>query len=129
MLFGRQSALVRKDLAGKGWLRTDSGRRPRRLSVKLLIASSIATVIGFSAICTSVMLDMRRGEEELARQTLENLAAGIDSDISRNIELYDLSLRNVASNLVTPEIKGVSREIQHLILFDHAATAKHFGAI
>ena len=86
-------------------------------------------MIGFSAICASVMLDMRRGEEELARQTLENLASGIDSDISRNIELYDLSLRNVASNLVMPEIKGVSKEIQHLILFDHAATAKHFGAI
>ena len=124
MLFGRQS-----DVAGKGWFRKDSGRRPWRLSAKLLIASSIATVIGFSAICTSVMLDMRRGEEELARQTLENLAAGIDADISRNIELYDLSLRNVASNLVMPEIRGVSREIQHLILFDHAATAKHFGAI
>jgi diguanylate cyclase (GGDEF)-like protein len=124
MLFGRQS-----DVAGKGWLGKVSGRRPWRLSVKLLIASSIATVIGFSAICTSVMLDMRRGEEELARQTLENLAAGIDADISRNIELYDLSLRAVASNLVMPEIKGVTREIQHLILFDHAATAKHFGVI
>ncbi len=124
MLFGRQS-----DVAGKGWFRKDSGRRPWRLSAKLLIASSIATVIGFTAICTSVMLDMRRGEEELARQTLENLAAGIDADISRNIELYDLSLRAVASNLVMPEIKGVSKEIQHLILFDHAATAKHFGVI
>ena len=124
MLFGRQS-----DVTRIGWFRTDSGRRPWRLSAKLLIASSIATVIGFSTICTSVMLDMRRGEEELARQTLENLAAGIDADISRNIELYDLSLRAVASNLVMPEIKGVSREIQHLILFDHAATAKHFGVI
>ena len=75
------------------------------------------------------MLDMRRGEEELARQTLENLASGIDADISRNIELYDLSLRAVASNLVMPAIKDVSKEIRHLILFDHAATAKHFGAI
>ena len=124
MLFGRQS-----DVAGKGWFGKVSGRRRWRLSTKLLIASSIATVIGFSAICTSVMLDMRRGEEELARQTLENLAAGIDADISRNIELYDLSLRAVASNLVMPEIKGVTKEIQHLILFDHAATAKHFGVI
>ncbi|WP_065752116.1 sensor domain-containing diguanylate cyclase [Bradyrhizobium paxllaeri] len=124
MLFGRQS-----DVAGRGWFGKVSGRRRWRLSTKLLIASSIATVIGFSAICTSVMLDMRRGEEELARQTLENLAAGIDADISRNIELYDLSLRAVASNLVMPEIKGVTREIQHLILFDHAATAKHFGVI
>jgi hypothetical protein len=53
------------------WMR--SGQRnsmatgPWRLSAKLLIASSVATVIGFSAICASVMLDMRRGEEALAR--------------------------------------------------------------
>jgi hypothetical protein len=114
MLFGR-----RKDVANRRW----------RLSAKLLIASSVATVIGFSTICASVMLDMRRGEEELARQTLENLASGIDADINRNLEVYDLSLRNVASNLVMPELKDVSKEIRHLILFDHAATARHFGAI
>jgi diguanylate cyclase (GGDEF)-like protein len=75
------------------------------------------------------MLDMRRGEEELARQTLENLASSIDSDISRNFELYDLSLRAVVSNMVMPELKDVSKPIRNLILFDHAATAKHFGAI
>ena len=111
-----------------GWLTGITGR-PWRLSARLLIASSVATVIGFSAICASVMLDMRRGEEELARQTLENLASTIDSDISRNVELFDLSLRAVASNMVAPEIKDVSKPIRHLILFDHAATAKHFGAI
>jgi diguanylate cyclase (GGDEF)-like protein len=111
-----------------GW-RTSMVRRPWQISAKLLIASSVATVIGFSAICASVMIDMRRGEEELARQTLENLASSIDSEISRNIELYDLSLRAVASNMVMPELKSVSKPIRHLILFDHAATAKHFGAI
>jgi diguanylate cyclase (GGDEF)-like protein len=114
MLFGR-----RKDMARRHW----------RLSAKLLIASSVVTVIGFSAICANVMLDMRRGEEELARQTLENLASSIDSDISRNFELYDLSLRAVVSNMVMPELKDVSKPIRNLILFDHAATAKHFGAI
>jgi diguanylate cyclase (GGDEF)-like protein len=75
------------------------------------------------------MLDMRRGQEELAHQTLENLASGIDADISRNIELYDLSLRAVAANMVLPELKDVSKPVRHLILFDHAATANHFGAI
>jgi diguanylate cyclase (GGDEF)-like protein len=102
---------------------------PWRLSAKLLIASSIATVIGFSTVCANVMLDMRHGEEQLARQSLENLASGIEADISRNVELYDLSLRAVVSNMVMPEIKDVSKPIRHLILFDHAATAKHFGAI
>jgi diguanylate cyclase (GGDEF)-like protein len=114
MLFGR-----RKDMARRHW----------RLSAKLLLASSVVTVIGFSAICANVMLDMRRGEEELARQTLENLASSIDSDISRNTELYDLSLRDVVSDMLLPEMAGVSKPLRHLILFDHAATAKHFGAI
>jgi len=109
--------------------RKHTARRHWRLSVKLLIASSVATVIGFSAICASVLLDMRRGEEQLARQMLENLAAGIEADISRNIELYDLSLRAVANNMLMPELKDVSKPMLHLILFDHAATAKHFGAI
>ena len=112
---------------------TDADRkapeRPWRLSAKLLIASSVATVIGFSAVCASVMLDMRRGEEQLARQSLENLASGIEADLSRNIELYDLSLRAVVSNMVMPELVGVPKTLRHLILFDHAATAKHFGAI
>src|ERR1700722_13104978 len=101
--------------------RTDKVGRPWRLSAKLLIISSIVTVMGFSAICTSVMLDMRHSEEELARQTLENLASGIDSDISRNVELYDLSLRSVATNMASPEINEVSRPMRHLILFDRTA--------
>jgi diguanylate cyclase (GGDEF)-like protein len=104
-------------------------KRPSRLSAKTLIISAISTVIGFSAICASVMLDLRRGEEVVAHQSLENLATSIDADISRNIELYDLSLRNVASNMLLPEIDEVSKPIRQLILFDHAATAKHFGAI
>jgi diguanylate cyclase (GGDEF)-like protein len=109
--------------------RIGMARRTWRMSTKLLIASSVVTVIGFSAVCADVMFDMRRGEEELARQTLENLASSIDTDISRNIELYDLSLRAVTGNMVLPEIERVSKPIRHLILFDHAATAKHFGAI
>src|SRR5271169_2511760 len=120
----------------KGWehvmgfgQRKDGASQAWRLSAKLLILFALVTVIGFSAICVSVMLDMRRGEEELARQTLENLASGIDADIGRNVELYDLSLRAVASNMVASGINEVSKPIRQLILFDHAASAKHFGAI
>ena len=111
-----------------GW-REVTARRPWRISAKLLIITSVVTMIGFSAICVNVMLDMRRGEEALARQTLENLATSIDADISRNIEIYDLSLKAVAGNMLLPELATVSAPIRHLILFDHATTARHFGAI
>lgn len=102
---------------------------PRRISAKLLILSAVVTVLGFSAVCGSVMLDMRRGAEELARQTAENLASSIDADISRNVELYDLSLRAVVNNLEMANLASVAKPILQMILFDHAATAKHFGTI
>jgi diguanylate cyclase (GGDEF)-like protein len=110
--------------------KVSSGKRKGwRLQAKLLAAAMLMTVLGFSAICVSVLLDMRRGQEDLARQTSENLSSTIDSDISRNIELYDLSLRNVTNQLVAPEVQSVSAELRHLILFDHAATARYFGSI
>jgi len=104
-------------------------KRLSLFSAKTVIISAVCTLIGFSAICASVLLDLRRGEEALAHQSLENLATGVDADISRNVELYDLSLRAVASGMLLPEIDEVSKPIRQLILFDHAATAKHFGAI
>ena len=69
MLFGR-----RKDVANKRW----------RLSAKLLIASSVATVIGFSAICASVMLDMTR-EALRAFQ----VSAGLPADGFATSEVLD----------------------------------------
>lgn len=109
--------------------RASPARRPLKSSTKLLIASLAVTVIGFSAIFIDVMLDMRRGEMELARGALEKLATSIEADIDRNIEIYDISLRAVAGNMLLPEIRTVSKPIQHLILFDRGASARHFGGI
>ena len=101
----------------------------RRMSPLWLLAAAIAVLIGFSAICGSVLFSMRSGDDKLAHQTLNNLASSIDGDIARNIELYDLSLRNVASNIMSPELHDVSPAVRQMVLFDHAATARHFGAI
>lgn len=101
----------------------------RRISPLWLLAAAIAVLIGFSVICGSVLFSMRRGDDKLAHQTLNNLASSIDGDIARNIELYDLSLRNVANNIMSPELRDVSPAVRQMVLFDHAATARHFGAI
>jgi len=105
------------------------GMRQWPLSAKLLILSSLVTILGFTAICSSVMLDMRNSEQALAKQTTENLATSIDSDIGRTIEQYDLSLRAVVSGINTPELRQLSREMRQLILFDKAASSSQFGAI
>jgi diguanylate cyclase (GGDEF)-like protein len=94
-----------------------------------LIVLSLAVVSALLAICTTVLVDMSRGDELVAKQASENLAVAIDADITRNLELYDLSLRAVVSNLALPEVREVSKSLLHLILFDHAATASYFGSL
>jgi diguanylate cyclase (GGDEF)-like protein len=110
------------DIIGNGNMRA-------KRSAKMLVATAILTVAGFTAICANVLLEMRRGDEALARQTSANLASTIDADIGRNLELYDLSLRAVVDGMQTPEVMQTSKAVRQLILFDRAATAKHFGAI
>lgn len=94
-----------------------------------LITLSLAVMAALLAICTTVLVDMRRGDELVAKQASENLAVAIDADITRNLELYDLSLRAVVNNLALPEVRDVSQPLLHLILFDHAATASYFGSL
>ncbi len=101
----------------------------RRISPRWLLAAAMLIVIGFTTVCGSVLVSMRAGDGRLAQQTLGNLATSIDSDISRNFELYDLSLRAVAANMTMPEVLGATPAMRQLILFDHATTARHFGAI
>ncbi len=100
-----------------------------QLSPRWLVAAAATIVIGFSLICASVLFSMRRGDEKLAQQTLGNLASSIDAEIARNLELYDMSMRNVAANMISPELMEVSRSVRQMVLFDYAATARHFGAI
>jgi len=104
------------------------GQTTLALSAKLLIASSLATVIGFTAICASVMLDMRRGEEELARQTWRTSHPRSTPKSAATSNSMTCRARGGEQH-GDPEINQVNKPIRHLILFDHAATAKHFGAI
>lgn len=99
------------------------------LSARLLVLSALVTIIGFTAICATVMLDMRHGAEALARQSSENLAATLDSDIGRTVEVYDLSLRAVIAGLAVPAMAELSKEMRQLILFDNAASVLQHGAI
>jgi len=65
----------------------------------------------------------------MARQADDNLVLTIEADVTRNLELYDLSLKTLVNNMELPNINQVGKLLQHVILFDRAPTAKQFGAI
>jgi len=107
----------------------DKPERPRApLSRQWNLGFNLIT-IGFCAICFLLSLDVRRSAWEQARLSAGNLVSAIQTDIERNIELYDLSLQAVVDGLREPDIGAVRPEIRQLVLFDRAATAKYMGAI
>jgi diguanylate cyclase (GGDEF)-like protein len=101
----------------------------RRRPVKRLVATIFMVGLCFCAICVKVLLDARHAAWDHAAQTAASLVATLESDIARNIESYDLSLRGVIENLAYPEITTISPELRQLVLFDRSASAKHLNAI
>jgi diguanylate cyclase (GGDEF)-like protein len=96
---------------------------------KRLTALGLAVTLGFTAIFGIILRDMGRRDRQKALDGETNLVATIASDISRNIELYDLSLQAVVDGLKLREINDIGPELRRLVLFDRAATAKGLGAI
>jgi hypothetical protein len=93
------------------------------------LALAAGMIVGFCAICSYVLFDLRRAGWDQAHSAATNLATAIQSEIARNVELYDLSLQGVVENRTEPEIGWVSPRVRNLLLFDRAATAKYMGAI
>lgn len=100
-----------------------------RLSAGWLMGVVAVIVVGFSLICGSILLNVRRTDIELAKETSSNLASAMHADVVRNIEIYSKSLRNAVDSLKLPEVAMLSGQLRHLVLFDRAATAEYFGAI
>jgi diguanylate cyclase (GGDEF)-like protein len=98
-------------------------------SAKRLIMLGLGVTLGFSAIFATILWDMARRDQDKALNAAANLVATIANDISRNIQLYDLSLQAVIDGLKLPDIDKIDPELRRLVLFDRAATAKDLGAI
>jgi len=101
---------------------------PRRVSRTILPAS----VIMASAILAIVAFTLWQAREDARARALregENIVQVIEAHVTRNIEVYDLSLQGLQDALATEAVAHVGREVQRLALFDRAASAKYMGAL
>jgi PAS domain S-box-containing protein len=101
-------------------------RLPRALLLCVGAAGAILCVI---LVIGGMLWDARRIAAEHIAQSSENLAAAIAHDIERSIEVYDLSLQAVIEGLRLPGIDALSPEMRSSVLFDRAASARHFGSM
>jgi diguanylate cyclase (GGDEF)-like protein len=93
------------------------------------IAAGLLAPLGMLAVSSVMLLDLRRDAWERVEQTSQNLLQVLERDISRNIEIYDLSLQAVVDGLQKPEVMQADPTLRQLILFDRATTAKDMGVL
>jgi len=90
------------------------------------------TVLGLTAICAifaALLWDDYQEARFNAFQQAGNIAALLEQDIDRNIELYDLSLQAAIDGVTDPEVMNLPPAIRQAVLFDRSATAQGMGSL
>lgn len=101
----------------------------QRHQAKAASASVAALMLGVIAMAAWMLLDARQAAFRQAEQAAGNLVLSLERDISRNIELYDLSLRSAADSFALPGLAEFNPAIRQAVLFDSSTAAPYFGSI
>ncbi len=100
--------------------------RPRSKRLMATMAALLLAIMLTSA--GSFLLRERRAAFEAATTAQTNMALGFESDIQRNLDIYDLSLRAAAEGLLL--VNGsMNTAAQRALLFDGSTAAKYFRPI
>jgi diguanylate cyclase (GGDEF)-like protein len=99
-------------------------RRPN-----IVIAISIVLASAILAIAVWVLAQMRDDALRRAQDSVFNVSLLVERDVSRNLEIYDLSLRAVIDGLKQPGVLDLKPAIRQMVLFDGSASAKDMGSI
>ncbi|MEA1835027.1 sensor domain-containing diguanylate cyclase [Methylobacterium durans] len=94
---------------------------------RLIAILGVSVTAGLCALGFYLICDLRDGAWHQAQQNAQNLLSLIEQSISRNVEMYDLSLRAVAEGAMHPRITELDPELRRLTLFDRSATASGLG--
>jgi diguanylate cyclase (GGDEF)-like protein len=95
----------------------------------LIWSATAAGLLIQLAVFGAIAFEFYRSTLDSSFKVAENIAALIEQDIARNIELYDLSLQAVAEKVDDPEVLALSPRLRQMAVFDRSTTAPGLGAM
>lgn len=99
----------------------------RRPNAVIVISLALAGAI--LAIAVWVLAQMRDDALRRAQDAASNVALLAQRDVSRNLELYDLSLRALMEGLRHPGVMALPPDLRQMVLFDGSASAQDMGSM
>lgn len=103
------------------WLKRALARNP--------VANVLVLAVIFNLLGAALVLDERQGALEHAEASSSNLVAAVARDISRNIEIIDLTIQKIIDRIEQPDFSELSPDLRRQLIFDQVATARYFAAI
>ncbi|MGF6112132.1 sensor domain-containing diguanylate cyclase [Pseudomonas frederiksbergensis] len=97
--------------------------------VLLLILGSGLTVIAILSIVAFLLIREHANAQQDATRGATTIAQLIDADVLRTVELYDLTLQGLIAASQRDDLKQMSAQVRHLVLFDRSTTARFKGDI
>jgi diguanylate cyclase (GGDEF)-like protein len=101
---------------------------PGRPELLVILGSSL-TVIAILCIVTFLLIREHATAQQVATRSATTIAQLIDADVLRTVELYDLTLQGLIDAAQRDDLKQVSAQIRHRVLFDRSTTARYKGDI
>ncbi|WP_460151944.1 sensor domain-containing diguanylate cyclase [Pseudomonas sp. S2_B07] len=95
----------------------------------MVMLGSLLTVIAILSIVAFLLIREHANAQQAATRGATTIAQLIDTDVLRTVELYDLTLQGLIAASQREDLKQVSPQIRHLVLFDRSTTARFKGDI
>ncbi len=110
--------------------------RPRPLpgaklsfAYKRFVAVAAICIASVWAIFAFVLIGSYRATQDLALQTSRSIGMLVEQDLTRNIELLDLSMQAVIEGVADPKVMALEPSLRQQTLFDRSAAAAGIGSI
>lgn len=98
------------------------GRKPLLIGI---LGTAVAVLM--TALSLATLYGDREDALNHSTAISRNVVSIISKDISRNLDLYNLTLQSVVDGVHTPEVMALPPSLRRQVLFDRAASASFLG--
>lgn len=95
----------------------------------LLVFAGIGITLATTGVTAISLYQMRLDAMAQARNTAQNVVISLQKETERNLDIYQLAMRDVVTTLENPTILQLTPEARRLIAFSAANNVKELGVI
>ena len=95
----------------------------------LFIIAGIGITLATTGVTAVSLYQMRLDAMAQARIATENLAASLQVQIERNLDVHQMAMRDALTAIQTPSIQKLPPEVRHRIAFSTATNANGLGTL